>query len=199
MRLFFATTNPIKVDSTVRILQELGIDVEVVAKDIPEIQADTAAEVAAGKAREAFRQLGAPVLVNDFAIHFEALGGFPGPYVKYVTRTIGLEGYFRALRTSNGHLSHACTLVSALAYMDAGMDAPKTFERATPGCVASHVYDALPRKPKEEELVMDVFVPDGETLSIGQMPKGRFEAWRRRPAHEKFYRDFAQWLIARAA
>jgi inosine/xanthosine triphosphate pyrophosphatase family protein len=203
MRVSFATTNPIKVDSVVRVLKDRGIEVEVIKLDVQEIQADTAPEVATFKCFEAYRNLLAPVLVNDFAIHFEALGGFPGAVVKQVTRQIGLEGYFRMLRTSDGYLSHACTLVSVLAYMDpkmeAALEAPKLFERVTPGNISPEAYRLLPRKPKEKELVMDVFVPEGETLSIGQMTPERFDAWRKRPAHEKFYHDLADWLIARAS
>ena len=198
MRVSFATTNPIKVDSVVRVLQGRGIEVDIAKLDVTEIQADMAAEVAAAKAREAFRQLGAPVLVNDFAIHFESLGGFPGTFVKQATRQLGLDGYFRLLKPTDGHLSRGCTLVSALAYMDARLEAPKVFERVTPGVISQTAHQQLPPKPREKQLVMDVFVPDGEALSIGQMPPADFDRWRKRPAHEKFYHDLADWLIARA-
>lgn len=197
MRVSFATTNPIKVDSVVRVLKERGIDVDVVKLDVPEVQEDSAAEVAGAKAREAFRQLGRPVLVNDFAIHFQALGGFPGTFVKQVTRDLGLEGYFRLLQTDRGHLSHECTLVTALAYMDAAVDAPMILVRQTPGLISPEAYRLLPRRPKGEELVMEVFVPDGEACAIGQMTPAHFDRWRRRPAHERFYHDLADWLIAR--
>lgn len=199
MRVSFATTNPIKVDSVVRVLQGRGIEVEVVKLDVPEIQAETALLVAAEKAREAFRQLAAPVLVNDFAIHFDALGGFPGTFVKQATRQLGLEGYFRLLKTEAGHLSHDCTMMTALAYMDAQLDKPRVFVRATPGLISPEAYRTLPRKPKHEELIMDVFVPEGEVHAIGQMLPAEFDRWRKRPAHEKFYHDLADWLIARAS
>jgi len=198
MRVSFATTNPIKHASLVRVLKGYGIETEIVDLEVPEIQAESAKEVAAAKALEAFRRLSAPVLVNDFAIHFEALGGFPGVFVKQATRQLGLEGYFRLLKTADGHLSHRCTLVSVLAYVDPAMSVckaePMLFERVTPGCLSPEAYRLLPPKPKEKELVMDVFVPEGETCSIGQMTKTRFETWRTRQEHEKFYHDLARWL-----
>lgn len=206
MRLSFATTNPIKIDSVMRILKGRGIGIDIVRLDIPEIQADSAQEVAAAKALEAYRNLASPVLVNDFAVHFPALGGFPGTFVKQVTERIGLEGYLRLLHRTDalrGLPDFGCALTSVLAYMDPSMEAaseaPKLFERVTRGVVSPDAYRLLPRKPKGKELVMDIFVPEGETLSLGQMPPERVDRWRKRPMHERHYHELADWLIARAS
>lgn len=37
-------------------------------------------------------QIGGPCFTEDTALGFEALGGLPGPYVKWFLKEIGLEG-----------------------------------------------------------------------------------------------------------
>jgi hypothetical protein len=83
--------------------------------------------------------------------------------------------------------------------MDAALDGAKIFMRATPGQISAEAYRLLPRKTREKELVSDIFVPQGETLSLGQMAPDQFDNWRNRPEHERFYHDLADWLNTRAA
>ncbi|HJV32963.1 MAG TPA: non-canonical purine NTP pyrophosphatase [Patescibacteria group bacterium] len=196
MRVFFVTTNPVKIDSVVRVLNARGIGVEVKDLDIPEIQAETASEVAAAKALEAFRIVQAPVLVNDFAFHIDALNGWPGAYVKTESERLGLGMFLQMLRKpEGGHLSHRGRLANALGYMDARLDAPKVFAREVPGTLSPAHYEALPEK--KGQWVHKIFVPDGETMPVGQMPPHRFDAWRKRGEVEGYYHELADWLLAR--
>ncbi len=195
MRVSFVTTNPVKIDSVVRVLEGRGISVEVQDLDIPEIQAETAAEVASAKALEAFRRLKKPVLVNDFAFHLDALNGWPGAYVKTETERLGLGMFLWMLKRPDGHLSHAGRLANALGYMDASLEAPKVFAREVRGVLSPHHFDALP--DKRNAWVHTIFVPDGETEPVGGMSRTRFEAWRRQGSVEGYYREFAEWLLAR--
>lgn len=196
MRVSFVTTNPVKIDSILRVLKGRGIDVEVEDQDIPEIQAETASEVAAAKALEAFRRLRKPVLVNDFAFHIDALGGWPGAYVKTETERLGLGMFLWMLKRPDGHLSHASRLANALGYMDASLEAPKVFAREVRGVLSPPHYDTLP--DKKGAWVHTIFVPDGETEPVGRMSRARFEEWRRQGAVEGYYHEFADWLLARS-
>jgi len=180
-----------------RVLEERGIDVDILDYDLPEIQAATAPEVAVAKARQAYQVHGRPVLVNDFAFHIDALNGWPGAYVKMETERLGLETFFRMLKTPQGHLGYTCRMVSAVAYLDARLTEPKMFSREIPGVISPDVFEAMP--VKKGAWVDTVFVPDGETLSLGQMTPAQFDAWRRRGAVEGYYRELAEWLIARDA
>ena len=197
MRVSFVTTNPVKIASIKRVLEARGIQVDIVDQDIPEIQAATAAEVAEAKARQAYQILGRPLLVNDFAFHIDALNGWPGAFVKMETERLGLDVFFRMLKTEQGHLGYACRMVNAVAYVDAFLRTPKVFTREIPGIISPDVYEAMPEK--RGAWVDKVFVPDGETLSLGQMTKPQFEAWRRRGAVEGYYRELADWLLAHDA
>lgn len=198
MRVFFVTTNPVKIDSVVRVLNGRGIEVEVKDLDIQEIQALTASEVAAAKALEAFRILQAPVLVNDFALHIDALGGWPGAYVKMETDRLGLGMFLWMLKhPGGGHLSHEVRLANALGYMDASLEAPKVFTREISGVLSPQAYEALPEK--KGAWVDKIFVPDGETVPLGAMPPHRFDEWRKQGAVEGFYHELADLLLARPA
>ena len=196
MRVSFVTTNPVKIDSVVRVLEGRGIEVEVEDLDIPEIQAETASEVAAAKALEAFRRLRKPVLVNDFAFHLDALNGWPGAYVKTESERLGIGMFLQMLRRpEGGHLSHRGRLANALGYMDAALAEPKVFAREIPGVLSPEAYAAL--SEKKGAWVHTIFVPDGEIVPVGAMPKHRFDAWRRQGVVEGYYHELADWLLSR--
>ncbi|EJN58254.1 non-canonical purine NTP pyrophosphatase [Halogranum rubrum] len=87
--LNYVTTNPGKVREAV---DYLGTDeVQQFDFDYTEIQAPELGPIAAHGAREAYRHVGEPVLVDDAGLFVDALGGFPGPYSSYVEDTVGVE------------------------------------------------------------------------------------------------------------
>ena len=67
----------------------LGIALERVALDLPEVQGLDVVEVARLKAREAFAALARPVLVEDTSLELAALGGFPGPLIRWLLEAAG--------------------------------------------------------------------------------------------------------------
>jgi XTP/dITP diphosphohydrolase len=87
--LNYVTTNPGKVREAV---DYLGTDeVQQFDFDYTEIQAPELGPIAAHGAREAYRHVGEPVLVDDAGLFVDALDGFPGPYSSYVEDTVGVE------------------------------------------------------------------------------------------------------------
>jgi non-canonical purine NTP pyrophosphatase (RdgB/HAM1 family) len=88
----FVTSNPNKVREAERIL---GSSLQHAALELPELQAETVAAVALAKAQEAFLKLGRPVIVEDAGIELVALGGFPGPFIKYWEKLGGLRSICR--------------------------------------------------------------------------------------------------------
>jgi XTP/dITP diphosphohydrolase len=86
--LHYVTTNEGKVRE---VAEYLGDEVRQFDFDYTEIQSDELGPIAARGAREAYRRVGEPVLVDDAGLFVEALGGFPGPYSAYVEDTLGIE------------------------------------------------------------------------------------------------------------
>ncbi|XP_070581747.1 inosine triphosphate pyrophosphatase-like [Ptychodera flava] len=64
--------------------------------DIPEYQGEPD-DVSIAKCKQAARQVGGAVLVEDTCLGFNALGGLPGPYIKHFFEKLGSEGLHRLL------------------------------------------------------------------------------------------------------
>jgi non-canonical purine NTP pyrophosphatase (RdgB/HAM1 family) len=88
----FVTGNPDKAAEARRIV---GASLEVVQVDLPEIQSLDAREVLRAKAAEAWRRLGRALVVEETSLELDALGGFPGPLVKWMLESAGAEGIAR--------------------------------------------------------------------------------------------------------
>ena len=61
--------------------------------DLPEYQG-TPEEVARTKCEEAAKHIQGPVLVEDTSLCFNALGGMPGPYIKWFLKSCGPSGKY---------------------------------------------------------------------------------------------------------
>lgn len=80
--------------------QLLGDDFphEVTCKDIdlPEYQGSPE-EVAESKCKLAAKQIQGPCLTEDTSLCFNALGGLPGPYIKWFVKELGPAGLYKML------------------------------------------------------------------------------------------------------
>lgn len=117
MKIIFATSNAGKATSLRYHLKRHGVDVAVDQQslDLIEPQADTAREIARVKARQAWDQLHQPVVVDDSSFHITALNGFPGPYIKPMLQTVGIDGI---LRLMEGYDDRSAAFISSLVYID---------------------------------------------------------------------------------
>lgn len=114
-QIAYVTNNPNKARESVSILREMGVEVEVVQVNVIEVQSDDILEIAKFRARDAYRQLKRPVIVEDAGLFIDALTGFPGPYSSYVFRTIGIDGILKLMR---GVRRRSATFKSVVAFHD---------------------------------------------------------------------------------
>ena len=163
MKAIFVTTNEHKR----REVQEiLGVALESVDLDLPEIQAIDPAEVAAEKARAARAALGdtdLPVIVEDSGLMVDAWGGFPGALTKWLMSSVGNEGLLRMLSEDDDRSAGAVCVV-ALAAVDGTVH---TFRGEVRGTVAQEPrggggfgYDP-------------VFVPGWSQATYAEMGEGK--------------------------
>ena len=96
------------------------IKFEILNAEKPEIQSEDISEIAKAAARFCAQKLGKPVVVEDSALMIRALGGFPGPYTKYVYERIGNAGLVKLME---GGKDRACWYKSAVGYCEPGKDA----------------------------------------------------------------------------
>ncbi|ESL11708.1 hypothetical protein TRSC58_00535 [Trypanosoma rangeli SC58] len=81
--------------------------VENVKLDLTEIQSNSVFEISRNKALRAYEIVKRPVLVEDTALCFDALGGLPGPYVKWFLESMPLVGITKLLKGFDTRRAHA--------------------------------------------------------------------------------------------
>ena len=109
----FITGNQHKADYLAKLL-EMPLDHQKV--DLDEIQSISLEEIVIRKAKQAYGQIGRPVLVEDVALGFSALHGLPGPFVKFfVESEDGLENMCRML---DGFTDRSARAECMFAYYD---------------------------------------------------------------------------------
>ncbi|MGH3975221.1 MAG: non-canonical purine NTP pyrophosphatase, partial [Pseudonocardiaceae bacterium] len=189
-RIAFVTSNARKFATAVEHLSPAGIELEQVALDLDEIQADSVASVALHKAQQAFRVLRRPVIIEDSGFYIDELDGFPGPFVKYVIKSLGAGGVARlADFTATRH----CHFEGVLVYIDAH-GVPRIFtDTGDGGTVADRpVTDP---QPGAWSALWDVFIPTGCTAPLSALREEErtriFDGW----AKQSVFTSLGEWLV----
>jgi XTP/dITP diphosphohydrolase len=192
-RIVFATSNDGKVSSLRNHLKFAGvmIDVEQRPLDLIEPQAATASEVAAVKARQAYEKLAVPVLVDDSSFHISALGGFPGPYVKYMLETVGVKGIMQFME---GKTDRRAYFMSSLVFIDEDGVAHAFDGKDEPGEIVETMdtYD----HPDAWSDLWKIFAPPGFGKTYSQMSEEEFMQHRQQKRKNNAYKQFAEWLAS---
>lgn len=107
--LIFITGNKNKVEELEEGIKASKINIKIKDLNIPEIQDNDALNIVMDKCRSAYKMLKEidqnsgdievqrTVLVEDTCLHFKALNGMPGPYIKSFVQAIGPEGLHKML------------------------------------------------------------------------------------------------------
>ena len=169
-RPVLVTGNPSKLLEARRLLPHL----EATEIDLPEIQSLDLDEVLRYKGRQAYDRIGAPVIVEETGLELSALGGFPGPLIKWMLQSVGPEGLARIVVTQGDPRAKA---ICALLYTDGER------QITARGMTAGRLV--LPPRGAEGFGWDPVFQPDESSCTYGEMsPKEkdaishRGHAWR---------------------
>ena len=84
----FITGNQDKADY---LAKYLGHPVDHLKLDLDEIQSLELKEIVEHKVRQAYEKVKKPVIVEDVSLEFEALGGLPGPFIKFFVEKVPFE------------------------------------------------------------------------------------------------------------
>ncbi|XP_040263197.1 inosine triphosphate pyrophosphatase [Bufo bufo] len=160
--IVFVTGNAKKLEEVIQILGD-KFPCKLVAKkiDLPEYQGEPD-EISVQKCKEAARQIQGPVIVEDTCLCFNALGGLPGPYIKWFLEKLKPEGLHRMLAGFEDKSAYAlCTFAYSTGQPD---DPVLLFRGKTPGQIVS------PRGPRD--FGWDpCFQPDGFEQTYAELPK----------------------------
>lgn len=109
----FVTGNPEKAANFSR---HMGADIVHQPADLDEIQTINAAELVSYKVRQAYEQIGKPVLVEDVSFIFDAWGELPGPFIKFFVEAE--DGPAKMCRMLDGFDNRMATAMCTYAYFD---------------------------------------------------------------------------------
>eukprot|EP00967_Tisochrysis_lutea_P066541 scaffold86684_cov22-Tisochrysis_lutea.AAC.1 len=165
----FVTGNAKKLEEVSAILSASGaLPFELIAQkiDLPELQGEPS-QISAQKCALAARETGGPVFVEDTSLCFNALGGLPGPYIKWFLDKTGHEGLNNLLAAYEDKSAYAHCVFAFCAGPDQN---PVTFDGRTAGRI-------VPARGPTDFGWDPVFEPDegqpesGEKLTYAQMDK----------------------------
>ena len=131
-KVTFVTGNAKKLEEVKAILSSGGsLPVEIVSQkiDLPELQGDPE-EISAQKCVLAAKEVGGPVMVEDTSLCFNALGGLPGPYIKWFLEKTGHTGLNNLLAAYDDKSAYAQCIFS---FSLGPGHTPIVFDGRTPG------------------------------------------------------------------
>lgn len=150
----FITGNQSKADY---LAKYLGFPVSHQKVDLEEIQSLDLKEIVDHKVRQAYDVVKAPVLVEDVALEFSALGRFPGAFIKFLVDEVPFETICRML----DGLSRDAIARCVFGYYD-GSEV-KLFEGSLRGVIAD-------QPAGESGFGWDkIFIPEGYTVTRAEL------------------------------
>ncbi|OGZ07736.1 MAG: hypothetical protein A3C93_06630 [Candidatus Lloydbacteria bacterium RIFCSPHIGHO2_02_FULL_54_17] len=188
MELCFVTTNKGKVASLRRTCEPFGITIVHVPLELPEPQVSDLRVITEHKAHAAYREVGAPLIVQDSGFFLDAWRGFPGPFVKFTLDTLGIDGYLALVAGR----SRKCEFRECLAFTDGA--ALLFFESTIPGSLA-HKREGVKHPDAWSEL-WEIFIPEGFVKTIADMTLEERAEWRARRG-DNSASLFARWYAKR--
>lgn len=126
--------------------------------DLDEIQSLELEEIIVHKAKEAFKKIQSPVLVEDTSLVFNALGRLPGPLIKWFLTELDNQGLCKIL---DGYDDRTATAEVCFGFYDGKK--LKTFNGRIEGSIAENSRG-------ERGFGWDpIFIPKGSTKTWGEM------------------------------
>ena len=147
-----------------------------------EIQDNSIINIAIFSVLDAVKNSGLPVFVEDAGLFIEELGGFPGPYSKYVLKTIGLDGI---LKLMEGIKNRKAYFMSVIAFSSIGKSS-KYFIGKVNGKIS---FNARGESGFGYDPIFEPFHGNGR--SFGEMTTFEKNQFSHRA---KALREFAKWF-----
>ncbi|MGV9001515.1 MAG: non-canonical purine NTP pyrophosphatase [Candidatus Saccharimonadaceae bacterium] len=125
--------------------------------DVAELQSDDPLEIVTDKARRAYALVAKPVIVEDVSAGLVALGGLPGPFIKFFMKKLGQDALYQLAGQKEG--TRAIVSCAATYY-----DGEKTIS------VRGDVKGIIVAPRGDSAFGFDVtFVPDGYEQTYAEM------------------------------
>lgn len=152
------TGNRNKFEELSQIAKQYNIKLEMVNLPKFEIQADNLEEIVRYSASIFYSMLKEPIVLEDSGLFIDALHGFPGPYTKFVKKTIDIDGILKLMSNIENRKAYFKT---ALAYADE--DEIKIF--------TGEVYGKISSQPRGTQgFGFDpIFIPENSSKTFAEL------------------------------
>lgn len=191
MKIYYATTNPGKIQSLKRDLSKYKMDIVQAPLDMPESRSYDVQEIAKEKIVFAYKHLKKPVVALDAGFHIYSLNNFPKTFINFTLETIGIEGILDLVKNK----SRKCEFIECLTYLDESLKEPESFVSHVKGTLS---YEPLGKLQKHlwSKLGL-IFIPDGSSKTLAEMDYKEYLEWRRITREKtSSARLFGDWLYA---
>lgn len=170
----FITGNKGKFEEAKKIFTGSGIELLQEAYDTPEIQSESAEEIALFSANFVGSKLGKPLFVMDRGFYIQGLNGFPGPFIKYINKWLTPE---QVLGLLGSNTNRDASWLTAIGVYIPGRDV-KVFAAKDFGSVPDRIYGEL------GYMADKLFQPENSETPLSQMSKADYD---------KFWESSACW------
>ncbi|HIH20002.1 TPA: hypothetical protein HA244_01920 [Candidatus Micrarchaeota archaeon] len=179
--IIFVTSNKGKTQEVKKILKGLRVSVKPI--DLREAKHFTHEQLVRKKAKDAFKIVGKPVVIEDTGLFVEGFKNYPGLRSREVIEKIGLKKF---ARKCGGHRAFFRTIA---AYCDGNRLV--LFKGICQGKIAKAVFQRkIPHLP-----FLGVFVPKGESKPVAAFSKKELEKFLVETNHRaKAFRKFEKWF-----
>jgi len=160
--IIFITGNEYKFEQAKEALKDTGIILTRQKLDTPEIQSTKVEEVAAYSSKWASQKLNQAVVLSDASYSFEALNGFPGPYIKYINQWFTAQDFLNLMA---GKTNRKIVVTQCLSYCEPGEE-PINFIGSVEGAISNYVGSAGNWKTP----INQVYIPKGYDKVVGDLP-----------------------------
>ena len=169
MKINYLTTNELKFKIAQNFFAQLdGYELVQQELETPEIQSTSCEEIARFSAGFGAQAIGEPCVKMDAGFFIPVLGGFPGPFVKYVNDWLSEEEYLALLEGKSDRSAYFID-ATAIGFPDGSS---KVFTKKYEGRIAKR-GEYVPSKWPANSL----FIPDGYDVPLGSMTDAQQEAY----------------------
>lgn len=154
-KICLITGNPGKVKEFSALL---GFPVDHEKLDLIEVQALEVREIAASKARQAYKALQRPVMIDDTGFSVAEWNGLPGALITWFLKTVGPEGI---VKMATGLTDRTVHVITAIGFAD--QNGIQVFSGTVRG--------VIPLEPRGSKGFGydSIFIPDGSSHTYAEM------------------------------
>lgn len=156
----------------------LGMKLDHHKLDLDEVQDIDPPRVLEHKAKEAYRILGKPVLVEDTSLTFTAMGRLPGPFIKFFVHELSMDGICKMMNAFDDRSGFADIIFGLYDGKEF-----RVFDGRVEGTVAAN--------PRDGEAGIahgwdSIFIPAGQNKTFSEMNEDEYTNYSaRKKAVEK--------------